>query len=447
MKNGKKIITLALTATMAFSVMSVSSFAASFDVSGIGDGKVDTGAISGVVGGIKDNAGNIGSNHNGNTNVTQPSAKMKAKAVILDYANHTGAELTEAFETVLEKGAGTTLAEQKAFKKDCETYMTDEIKTFDEDDIKAVIKKVDDYLDDVRHESTAGSLSDKISGVTGDDSSIKDSDGNVDTSKVKDFLNKKGYSDDQISDLLKKAGLDDDQIADIMGEEIKDEKTPLAGAVNFTDDHIAYIKGYADNTFRPYNGITRAEAACMLYRLLDDDTHAKFDTSTNRFSDINATNGSWYITEVNTLANAGVIDGFPNGTFRPNDQVTRAQLVKMVVAVMGLVEGSTEPYADVAPSDWYYTYVATAYTKGWTNGWATTNAFNANNPMKRFEVVTFVNNALGRCVDTNFINSHVVLTFKDVNETDAFYGAVMEAANGHDHTVTTQGAEEWVVLK
>ena len=93
-------------------------------------------------------------------------------------------------------------------------------------------------------------------------------------------------------------------------------------------NHDAYIEGYGDDTVRPENNITRAEIATIFYRLLTDGSREQYKTSVNSFSDVNK--GDWYNTAVSTMANAGVMDGYPDGTFRPDAAITRAELAAVV---------------------------------------------------------------------------------------------------------------------
>jgi len=342
MKNTKRVATLVLSATMAFSVMSVSSFAA-FDFS---------------------------------------SAKDKAGSAI------TSVKDSEKVQNVKDK---------------IENIDTDDILN---EDIK---DKADEILGNDSSKDFKDKVSDKADEILGNDSS-------------KDFKNKVSDKADKIKT---EGSAIKDKLEDILDENIEDEATPLAGGVSFVSKHIAYVNGYEDNTFRPSNGITRAEAATILYNLLDEDSHKKFDTSVNSFSDVKS---GWYLTQVSTLANAGVIKGYTDNTFRPNDKVTRAEFVKMVVEIKGYVAGAVEPFTDVTTSDWYYDSAATAYTNDWVKGAA---LYNPNKAMSRAEVVTFLNRVLER-ESCEYAGSASAVSFSDVVSGDWYYGAVIEAANGHD---------------
>jgi hypothetical protein len=217
--------------------------------------------------------------------------------------------------------------------------------------------------------------------------------------------------------------------------------TVSAGAEDLrliTDDHFAYIEGYPDGTFKPEGSLTRAEAATIFYRLLVDNT----TTKTASFSDVKA--GQWYYTAVTTLAGKGIIAGYPDGTFKPNASVTRAEFCAMAARFFSLSEGTVK-YTDVAESFWGYKYIASAVAKGWLTDSAVN--YEPNGAISRKEVVAIVNRMLSRAADEKFVDSAENLArFTDVNKTDSFYYDVMEAANAHDHK-TVSGKETWTAIR
>lgn len=208
--------------------------------------------------------------------------------------------------------------------------------------------------------------------------------------------------------------------------------------LNMTD-HMAYIEGYPDGTFRPYGSLTRAEAATIFYRLLLDKTITK-DIS---FSDVPS--GAWYETAVKTLASKGVITGYPDGTFKPNGTVSRAEFCAMAARFFAL-KTTTLKYTDVPTDFWGYKYIASVVARGWMTDAEV--AYKPNEAITRAEVVGIVNRMLERSADESYLKTagEELKTFTDVAETDSFYLDVMEAANGHDYE-KVKDDEIWTALK
>ena len=133
-----------------------------------------------------------------------------------------------------------------------------------------------------------------------------------------------------------------------------------------TTDHFAYIVGYGNGKVRPQNNITRAEVATIFFRLLTDDVRDENLTKTNRYHDVAAT--SWYNTAVSTLSSMGIITGYPDGTFRPNAAITRAETMTLVNRVLNrqpeteddLLPNMTVWTGNANPKAWYYLAVQEA---------------------------------------------------------------------------------------
>lgn len=206
-----------------------------------------------------------------------------------------------------------------------------------------------------------------------------------------------------------------------------------------TTDHFAYIQGYPDGTFQPDGSLTRAEAATIFYRLLLDTSVTKSVT----FSDVKV--GTWYETAVKVLASKGVIAGYPDGTFKPNASVTRAEFCAMASRFFALEEGTVK-FTDVPTTFWGYPYIASVVAKGWLTD--SEAAYNPNGAISRAEVVSIVNRMLGRSADAAFLakGADGLKSFSDVKASDACYLDVMEAANAHDYK-TSGTNETWTGLK
>lgn len=210
-----------------------------------------------------------------------------------------------------------------------------------------------------------------------------------------------------------------------------------------TTDHNAYVSGRTATTFVPNGTLTRDEAAKLLYELMTAQAHKQYDRSYNGFSDVPA--GKWYAVAVSTLANAGAIKGYSNGTFQPGKPITRAEFVTILTEIYGANTSKGMPFADVG-SAWCHNAVATAYANGWVGGYAD-GTFHPNQTITRAEAVTILNRVLGRSCDLTFVQANVQAAshFTDVTPGAWYYAAVTETSVGHIFTELT-GIERWTAL-
>ncbi len=180
-----------------------------------------------------------------------------------------------------------------------------------------------------------------------------------------------------------------DALPEDSGEEAISAEEPVYQAAQLlvTGGHQTYLGGYDDGLFRPQKAMTRAEVAQMLYNLLAE----KPEVSESAFSDVPI--GKWYGVPVNSLAKAGVIEGYSDGTFRPSKEITRAEFVKLVVSCFPIKTGEVN-FTDVA-KHWAYEYIVSASVSGWIDGYDG-NVFLPNRSLKRCEAVKIMNIALGR---------------------------------------------------
>ena len=202
------------------------------------------------------------------------------------------------------------------------------------------------------------------------------------------------------------------------------------------EDHKPYVSGYNDGTFRPNRGMTRAELAQMVCTLLE---LPEGDAS---FSDVSPK--KWYAAAVSAAASAGCFDGYEDGTFRPNKQVTRAEFVT-VLCKLSDAEVPQDPagFPDVSASSWAYPYVCVAQAQSWVGGYPD-GTFQPNRPVSRAEAVAMMNNFLGRTPDEEAIAAGETRFFPDVKRSAWYYGDVMEATIGHSaHYAETDSQESW----
>ena len=224
------------------------------------------------------------------------------------------------------------------------------------------------------------------------------------------------------------------------GEQVVDpDETGVSGWLN-TADHIVYLNGYEDNTFRPDANMTRAEVAQMFYNLLSD----KDVPITVSFTDV--ASEAWYSDAVNTLASLGMITGVGNNLYEPNRSITRAEFTAIAMRFADLATGGENVFSDVAEDAWYYDYVVGSIQYGWITGYPD-GTFRPENTITRAEVTTIVNRMLGRSADRTFIAEHAdeLRIFSDVTTAHWGYYAVVEATNAHDYT-KDNGVESWSSL-
>ncbi|MCI6528992.1 MAG: S-layer homology domain-containing protein [Clostridiales bacterium] len=206
------------------------------------------------------------------------------------------------------------------------------------------------------------------------------------------------------------------------------------------DDHYSYLIGYSDGTVRPNGKITRAEVATIFFRLLDDDTRAKYWSSENNFSDVSA--DKWYNNAVSTLSNMGVIGGYADGTFRPDAPISRAEFAKIAVSFTQNTGSATYNYfTDVKTTDWFAPYVTAAKDAGLIEGYSD-GSFKPESKITRAEACAIVNRTLGRKPSKAHMKISDRIDWPDVQTTDWFYEAIMEATNSHTYQMGKR-VETW----
>lgn len=227
------------------------------------------------------------------------------------------------------------------------------------------------------------------------------------------------------------------------GEEVTilDEEVPLADGLNMID-HFAYIFGYTDGTVKPTNKISREEVAAIFYRLLSDDTRATMRSTTQDFPDVSSQR--WSNTSIATLANGSVISGYPGGEFKPDNAITRAEFAVIVSKFDNLSTTDTNQFSDI-DNHWAKDFINSAALKGWINGYPD-GTFRPNEYITRAEAVTLINSVLNRKVSKEGLLENARY-WSDNNKDAWYYEAVMEATNSHDYTrETPDGAETWTAI-
>ena len=215
------------------------------------------------------------------------------------------------------------------------------------------------------------------------------------------------------------------------------DKPERSADLNY-DDHFAYILGYEDNTFKPNSNITRAESATMIYRLLNANRRDAVFTTTNSFSDVTAS--KWYNKAVSSMAKGGYVNGYPDGTFGGEKNITRAEFVTLLVNFFGTKDVSCN-FNDVKTSHWAYKYIATATSYGWLSGYED-GSFRPDRAITRAEAVAVINRVLERGVNAESQLGNFTNFSDNTNASAWYYFEVIEAANSHEYTGTRPN-ENW----
>ena len=205
--------------------------------------------------------------------------------------------------------------------------------------------------------------------------------------------------------------------------------------------HKLYINGYENGSFKPEGNMTRAEAAAMLARLQGLDLS---NTARPNFIDVRS---GWYNAVINAVVNAGYMKGYPDGTFRPDGKITRAEFAQMIKAIDKANSGMA-PFADVK-GHWAQNAIDQAYANGRINGYPD-GTFRPNNHITRAEAVKVFNKLYDRSVNFSGLNGvkDAIVPFNDVTASHWAYYEIVEASNTHEFYRTEKGLvpETWVTL-
>ena len=210
------------------------------------------------------------------------------------------------------------------------------------------------------------------------------------------------------------------------------------------NDHYAYIVGYPDKTVRPQNGITRAEVATIFFRLLTDETRNANSTKSNSYSDVAA--GAWYNHAVSTLSAMGIVKGDSDGKFNPNAPITRAEFAAIAARFDDKANTTTADFSDIA-SHWAKNEISAASNNGWINGYPD-GTFRPDNKITRAEAMTLVNRVLKRLPETEEDLHDDMIKWSDNSDASQwFYLAVQEATNSHYYKAKENKFEKWSELR
>ena len=193
--------------------------------------------------------------------------------------------------------------------------------------------------------------------------------------------------------------------------------------------HFNYVIGYTDGTIRPNNDISRAEVATIFFRLLTDEARTQYTTTAGNFTDVKA--GMWCNRAIATLTNMGIIKGYTDGTFRPNADITRAELAT-IIARFAKLDVNTKTFSDIN-GHWAQKSIELAAGNGWINGYED-GTFRPNNNITRAETFAMINRVLDRqteSVSDLLPMSDMNMWSDNLNENAWYYKDVQEATNYH----------------
>ncbi|OWA35810.1 hypothetical protein B9G55_07930 [Saccharibacillus sp. O16] len=204
-------------------------------------------------------------------------------------------------------------------------------------------------------------------------------------------------------------------------------------------NHFAYMQGYPDHTFRSDRSMTRAEVIAMFSRLLTEKMNVD-QTYASTFKDVRSSN--WYADAVGYMQQSGIIKGYANGTFGPDEPITRAEFAAIASRFDQLASGEQMAFKDVRASYWAVDYIASGAAKGWIKGYPD-GTFRPEDYVSRAEAVTLVNRMTERSADRNYVDhSGRIEHYSDLKPAYWAYYDIMEATNRHDYVRGSDG-ETW----
>ena len=212
------------------------------------------------------------------------------------------------------------------------------------------------------------------------------------------------------------------------------------------DDHFAYIVGYPNGNVEPNGNITRAEVATIFFRLLTEEVRTANSTQSNSLSDV--TRGQWFNHAVSTLSSMGIVKGHNDGTFAPNAPITRAEFAAIAARFDDKNTDTSSKFTDIA-SHWAKNEIGIAANKGWINGYPD-GTFRPNQYITRAEAMTLVNRVLNRLPENSSDLLDSMIKWPDNSDASAwYYLAVQEATNSHAYSDKSKGDkyEKWSKLR
>ncbi len=209
-------------------------------------------------------------------------------------------------------------------------------------------------------------------------------------------------------------------------------------------DHFAYVIGYPDGLVKPLSAITREEAAVIFYRLMTEESRMKYAAETHSFHDVN--DSRWSKVEIETLANAKVVQGYPDGSFKPGESISRAEFAAIAAKFDQLDAKDENKFSDIEQDDWAKDYINASTEKGWIKGYGD-GTFRPDYIIIRCEAMMLINNVLDRRVNLAGLHKDAV-QWRDNTPDKWYYEIVLEATNTHvyERVDRPKSTETWIKI-
>jgi hypothetical protein len=206
------------------------------------------------------------------------------------------------------------------------------------------------------------------------------------------------------------------------------------------DEHFRYLLGYEDGTLRPERSITREEIAAVFYRLLKGETRKSRRTDAHGFLDVEP--ARWSATEIGTMRKIGVVQGYPEGDYKPAQPVTRAEFA-VIAARFGSADGGGAPVFSDIRGHWAEGYIVGIGASGWIDGYPD-GTFQPNQAITRAEAAKIINRMLCRAVDRDGAAQTLMTRWPDLSEAHWAYYELTEATVSHAYTRrASDDTEDW----
>ena len=204
------------------------------------------------------------------------------------------------------------------------------------------------------------------------------------------------------------------------------------------NDHYAYLIGYEDDTIRPFRPISRAEVATVLFRCMKEELRDYWWLTVNDFNDVPS--NAWYNNAISTLANAGILFGYEDGSFRPNEMITRAEFCAMIGRYYSMMLGEDIEFSDIR-GHWAEDIIRSVSEYGFVEGYED-GTFRPSGNLRRCEIATIMNRILNRHVSMDGLHPDMKVWQDNADSTAWYYLDMQEASNTHDYSRET-GFETW----